>query len=141
MAWFPTSFHRPFPMPSFFHVPLDLPHAGTVAHRIVLLLENRYGDGDDKTEMLIILARHLVRLLEPYRKDGENPLREEGQRVAKEAARLARGLVDQIEKAGIAEDRLGQHVRNLFECLEMGEEGAQISLRAGEDPKSPQRPG
>jgi hypothetical protein len=55
-------------------------------------------------------------------------------------ADLARALVDQIERAGAGSDRLGQHVRNFFECLSLGEEGAAISLRAGEDPNSIQRP-
>jgi hypothetical protein len=45
-----------------------------------------------------------------------------------------------FERDGIADDRLGQAVRNLFECLELGEEGAEISLRAGENPDSALRP-
>ena len=48
--------------------------------------------------------------------------------------------MDEIEKAGAGADRLGQQVRNLFECLELGEEGAAISLRAGENPRSLLRP-
>jgi hypothetical protein len=36
-------------------------------------------------------------------------------------------------------DRLGQHVRNLFECLGLAEEGAQLSLKCGERPDSPMR--
>jgi len=69
---------------------MNLPHAGTISHRIVELLERRYGDGEGNTEMLIIVARHIVRVLEPYRKDGENPPREEAQRVAKEASAYGR---------------------------------------------------
>ena len=42
--------------------------------------------------------------------------------------------------AHVTSDRLGQLVRNYFECLELGAEGAEISLRAGEDPRSLQRP-
>jgi hypothetical protein len=56
------------------------------------------------------------------------------------AAGLARKLVDHIEQGGLGNDRLGQCVRNLFECLELGLEGVSISLRAGENPKSFQRP-
>jgi hypothetical protein len=48
--------------------------------------------------------------------------------------------VDAIEEDGLQSDRLGQWVRNLFECLEKAEEGLEISLRAGEDPNSLQRP-
>jgi hypothetical protein len=40
----------------------------------------------------------------------------------------------------LGHDRLGQCVRNFFECLELGREGAAISLRAGENPRSMQRP-
>ncbi len=49
-------------------------------------------------------------------------------------------LVDELEARGWKDDRLGQTVRNLFECLERGAEGAALSLRAGEDPRSPLRP-
>ncbi|CAN5226917.1 hypothetical protein BH09SUM1_BH09SUM1_11470 [soil metagenome] len=122
-----------------FRLPLDLPHAGTIAFRIVELLERKYSQRED-AELLLAVAQRLHQLLEPYRKDGENPGDEEGKRVAADAARLARGIVGYIEKLKIGEDRLGQHIRNLFECLALGEEGATISLKAGEDPKSPQRP-
>jgi hypothetical protein len=71
---------------------------------------------------------------------GENPPGPEAMELRDRVAMLARELVDRIEAAGVAHDRLGQHVRNLFECLELGEEGAAISLRAGEDPNSIQRP-
>ena len=54
---------------------------------------------------------------------------------------LGRLLVDHIERDQLGHDRLGQGIRNLFECLELGREGAVISLRAGEDPRSFQRPG
>jgi hypothetical protein len=53
---------------------------------------------------------------------------------------LGRQLVDAMEAARLGGDRLGQLVRNLFECLELGKEGAEISLRAGENPGSLQRP-
>jgi hypothetical protein len=36
-------------------------------------------------------------------------------------------------------DRLGQLVRNLFECLGLPEEGAALALQCGEDPGSPLR--
>jgi hypothetical protein len=61
-------------------------------------------------------------------------------RARDEAAQIARELVTHIEASMIRSDRLGQYVRNLFECLELGGEGAEISLRAGENPNSLQRP-
>ncbi|PYQ50387.1 MAG: hypothetical protein DMF59_10990 [Acidobacteria bacterium] len=60
--------------------------------------------------------------------------------VRDQAAQLGRQLVDAMQTAQVTGDRLGQLVRNLFECLELGKEGAEISLRAGENPNSLQRP-
>jgi len=48
--------------------------------------------------------------------------------------------VGEIEAAGYQGDRLGQSVRNLFECLGLAEEGAELSLRCGERPDSLLRP-
>jgi hypothetical protein len=70
----------------------------------------------------------------------ENPPQDECRTAATEAARLGRALVDAVESGQFGDDRLGQAVRNLFECLELGEEGARISLRAGENPDSALRP-
>ncbi|MSU48412.1 MAG: hypothetical protein EXS37_04850 [Opitutus sp.] len=85
-------------------------------------------------------AAKLEALLAPYLELDDNPPVVAATRVRTEAAALGRTLVDQIERANAGHDRLGQCVRNLFECLELGQEGAAISLRAGEDPKSFQRP-
>ncbi len=62
------------------------------------------------------------------------------EQARRSAAALARLVVDDIEKSGVGYDRLGQAVRNLFECLALGEEGASQSLRAGENPGSLMRP-
>jgi hypothetical protein len=82
----------------------------------------------------------LVALLTPFFELGENPPRPAASQARDQAAALGRTLVDQIEEGRLGHDRLGQNIRNLFECLELGREGASISLRAGEDPKSFQRP-
>ena len=50
-----------------------------------------------------------------------------------------RWLAD-IERLHIGDDRLGQAVRNFFECLGLGVEGARLSLLAGENPDSALRP-
>lgn len=119
-----------------FHIPLNLPHAGRVARRIItLLFQARHLDsaaGDTATM--------LVELLDPYYENDENPAHDVALRVRVEAAILARQLVDDLEMDGFGSNRLGQCVRNLFECLELGREGAEISLRAGENPRSLQRP-
>ncbi len=123
-----------------FRVPLNLPHAGTVAARIQYLLATRLDAADPASRRLLETARELGELLEPYRAAGDNPARREAERVTELAAALGRELVDEIEHRRLGEDRLGQCVRNLFELLELGEEGAIISLRAGENPHSLQRP-
>lgn len=71
---------------------------------------------------------------------GDEPPDEKGEPAAAEAAAIGRRIVDGIERLELGEDRLGQAVRNLFECLGLGEEGAEISLRAGENPSSLMRP-
>lgn len=127
-------------MVAHFRVPLNLPHAGTVAARIQYLLARRVDAADSTRRRLLETARELAELLEPYRAAGDNPARAEAERVAELAAAIGRELVDAIERQRLGEDRLGQCVRNLFELLELGEEGAIVSLRAGENPNSLQRP-
>jgi hypothetical protein len=119
-----------------FQIPLNLPHAGRIAERIVALLdrEGTPGPAVEKT------ADRLVALLQPYSESDENPRADVARRVRDQAAELGRQLVDEIESTRLGHDRLGQCVRNLFECLELGREGAVVSLRAGENPASFQRP-
>lgn len=127
-------------MNAFYDVALDLPHAGTIATRIVRFIETRTGSEGEDDEELSRLAEEIRDALYPCSESGENPPEPEARELRDRVAALARALVDRIEATGVAHDRLGQHVRNLFECLELGEEGAAISLRAGENPSSIQRP-
>lgn len=120
----------------FFHVPLNLPHAGRVARRILTLLHR---EGRTSTRAGDFAAQ-LVELLDPAFETDENPPAAEAARLREQAAALGRELVDAIELDALGHDRLGQCVRNLFECLELGREGAALSLRAGENPSSMQRP-
>jgi hypothetical protein len=86
-------------------------------------------------------AADLIILLEPWRDQEDNGPAEAAEKARQSAAALGRMIVDVVEKSkGVGYDRLGQAVRNLFECLSMGEEGARISLRAGENPNSTLRP-
>ena len=123
-----------------FDIPLDLPHAGRVADRILVLLERHVEENVLDAEAVIDAAERLSNVLFRYKEDDNNPEQAEALRVRHEAAVIGRELVDRLETTGIRGDRLGQLVRNLFECLELGAEGAEISLRAGEDPNSLQRP-
>jgi hypothetical protein len=122
------------PVPHF-RIPLNLPHAGTIASRILYHLGN-----PEPTQPASKLALRLESLLKPYLLTGENPPQAESERVIREAAQLARLVVGEIERGKTGSDRLGQAIRNLFECLGLGEEGARISLRAGENPRSVLRP-
>jgi hypothetical protein len=125
----------------FFLVALNLPHAGRIARRILPLLPLRgqKGSGPD-ADAAHKIAVELTDLLDPCLESDDNPPGPASARLQQRAAALGRVLVDHIERGRFGHDRLGQCVRNLFECLELGREGADISLRAGENPKSLQRP-
>jgi hypothetical protein len=124
----------------FFQVALNLSHAGRIARRIMLLLPARGAPGGADAAAARQTAAELLELLDPCLDLDDNPPGDLGTQLRDLAALLGRRLVDQIEGGGLGHDRLGQCVRNLFECLELGREGADISLRAGENPRSLQRP-
>jgi hypothetical protein len=121
-----------------FEIPLDIPHAGRMADRILTLLERHCEDSGIDAPALMESAEQLSNYLFRFTDLADNPA--DALRVRDEAAVLGRALVGEIECSGITGDRLGQYVRNFFECLELGEEGARASLRAGENPMSLQRP-
>ena len=118
-----------------FNLPLNLPHAATIAHRILYHVRN----GGAAAEPLGRVG-DLIGLLEPWRDQEENGPADEAERVRQEAAALGRRIVEDSEGSAYRSDRLGQAIRNLFECLAMGQEGAELSLRAGENPNSTLRP-
>lgn len=124
---------------SFFDIPRNLPHAATIARRIERRLAAAgladHPEGEELTEAVNGILELLAEL-----EGGEDPPDEAAAPLAEEVAALARRAVDEIERLELGEDRLGQAVRNLFECLGMGREGAEISLRAGENPASLTRP-
>jgi hypothetical protein len=113
-----------------FRIPVNLPHAATVAVRIRYFLQ---GTADHRSQSLL-------ELLAPLRDLDQNPPKEQADPIVALAAGLARDIVAEIERKKAGHDRLGQAIRNLFECLGMGEEGAILSLRAGENPDSLLRP-
>jgi hypothetical protein len=132
--------HTMFPEIHFCEIPLNLPHAGRIAHRIVRVLYARFDDESPEAVNAMRVALALAELLDPWLDLDENPPGEFSLQIRDKAASLGRRLVDHIERGGLGGDRLGECVRNLFECFELGREGAQISLRAGENPASLQRP-
>lgn len=126
----------------FTDLPLDLPHAGRIAHRLCRVLANRaagsLAPGYDEAEEIAGELNELLFLVRLQNEGIEN--KAESDRLRDSAAMIGRLLTDTVECHRIGDDRIGQCVRNLFECLGMGREGAILSLRAGENPHSPQRP-
>ena len=123
---------------AYFDIPLDLPHAGRLADRILALLEKHTEElGLDVPEVMDTADKLSSYLFRNAAGDDNPPNAIE---VRDQAAQLGRQLVDAMQAAQVTGDRLGQLVRNLFECLELGKEGSEISLRAGENPNSLQRP-
>jgi len=115
---------------------INLPHAHTILGRLVQRLASQQEPPFEETPLPDLLAE-LDRLLRPY---VEDPPAAEALRAADAVAVVTRQLVGEIEAAGYQGDRLGQCVRNLFECLGLAEEGAELSLRCGERPDSLLRP-
>jgi hypothetical protein len=124
----------------YFDIPLNLPHAGRIAERIRRLVEQRALGSDLRWFQLARTVEELDDLLTPYRIADEDPHTDEAEPVRQKAADLGRRLAAEALQQELRDDRFGQCVRNLFECLAFGEEGANLSLRVGENPRSLQRP-
>ena len=123
-----------------YDIPLDIPHAGRLSDRLLTLIERFVTEMGIDAPELLDTAEQLSNLLFRYAAQDDNPAPAESMALRDEAAAIGRTLVEQMVAAKVTSDRLGQLVRNFFECLELGEEGAEISLRAGENPNSLQRP-
>lgn len=118
------------------YVQINLPHARTVAMRIGRNLEAigalgelEGGGADPLRTALDALERALVDF-------DEDPPMEAALAAADIVAKRARAVVEAILDTPARNDRLGQHVRNLFECLGLAEEGQTLSLLCGERPDS-----
>ena len=119
------------------YVRINLPHARTIVQRIgrTLVALGAFpeeGTGGELHEALLSLEEKL-------REWDEDPPAGVALSAADAAAAAGRRLVDAILETPWRSDRLGQHVRNLFECLGAHDEGATLSLRCGERPDSPMR--
>ncbi len=120
------------------YVDINLPHARTVILRIGRTLEFLGAfrpDGDSGPA----LPNAFDALEKEAAQHEEDPALPEALRAADAVAERARGVVEAIAATEVRSDRLGQHVRNLFECLGLAAEGALLSLRCGERPDSPMR--
>ena len=120
------------------YVHLNLPHSRTVLARIERMLEFLHAFAEDATggPALHAAFQALEREAEPY---GEDAALEAAIAAADVLAERARTFVEALLQTPVRSDRLGQHVRNLFECLGLPEEGARLARQCGERPDSPMR--
>ena len=120
------------------YVHVNLPHARTIVFRIgrSLTALGGFGEEDGGALALQTAFEALEQAAEPW---DEDPAQAEALAAADQLADLGRLLVAAIQATPCRSDRLGQSVRNLFECLGLPEEGAALSLECGERPDSPLR--
>jgi hypothetical protein len=121
------------------YVHINLPHARTVILRIGRTLEflGAFREGGNGGALALHPAfEALEKEAAPY---DEDPALQAAVAAADGLAVRARAVVAAILDTPLRSDRLGQHVRNLFECLGLAEEGAALALQCGERPDSPLR--
>jgi len=120
------------------YVHINLPHSRAVVLRIGRTLDFAGAFREDASGGRALQAAFtaLEREAAPW---DEDPAQDAAVSAADAVAERARALVGAILDTPLRSDRLGQHVRNLFECLGLAEEGAELSLRCGERPDSPMR--
>jgi hypothetical protein len=120
-------------------VNINLPHTRTIVFRIGRSLEQlgAFREEENGGALELRTAFHdLEAAVEPYEDD---PPQDVALQLADEVAALGRALVAAILETAARGDRLGQNVRNLFECLGLAAEGADLAIRCGERPDSPLR--
>jgi hypothetical protein len=121
------------------YVRINLPHARTVVQRIGRSLEALGAFSEEANGGAFALHAAYDGLEMRLRDFEDDPPPESALAEADAAAARARELVRAILVTPVRGDRLGQHVRNLFECLGLAEEGRQLALQCGERPDSPLR--
>jgi hypothetical protein len=121
------------------YVRINLPHARTIVQRITRSLEALGAFGDAGNGGAVAMLGALDALEGSLRPFDEDPPMELALSAADEAAVHGRAVVDAVLATSVRSPRLGQHVRNLFECLGLPDEGATLSLQCGEPPDSPLR--
>src|SRR5262249_48061712 len=116
-----------------------LPHSRTVVHRIGRMLEFLGAFREGANGGALTLHAAFVALEQEAAPYDEDPAQQAAVAAADALAARARALVAAILETPLRSDRLGQHVRTLFECLGLAAEGAELSLQCGERPDSPLR--
>ncbi|MEO8501717.1 MAG: hypothetical protein ABI565_12430 [Vicinamibacteria bacterium] len=113
---------------------INLPHARTIAERIERQLEILRVLEGEGSKPLNAAAIALRSRLEPWLEDSDP---EAAAASADPIVAVARDLVKAIvDDERARSDRLGQCIRNLFECLGLPNEGRSVSLACGENPDS-----
>jgi hypothetical protein len=120
-------------------VRLNLPHARTVAQRVGRSLDALSAFSEAGNGHGAPLGEAFDALEQRLRGFDDDPPAEAALAAADEAAALARALVEAILASPARGERLGRNLRNLFECLGLPEEGAELALLCGESPDSPLR--
>ena len=121
------------------YVNVNLPHTRTLVARIWRSLEAQDALTETGDATATTLGVALTALEEEVRPFEDDPPLEAALAAADRVAERGRDLVAAIVASPARGDRLGQSVRNLFECLGLAEEGATLSLKCGERPDSPLR--
>lgn len=121
------------------YVNINLPHSRTVIQRIGRTLEFLGAFREATNGGANALHAAFEALEEDAAPFDDDPALEAAIAAADLLAGRARTVVAAILETPVRSDRLGQHVRNLFECLGLAAEGAELSLRCGERPDSPLR--
>jgi len=121
------------------YVRINLPHARTIVARIGRSLEALGAFGEAGNGGAIALHGAFEALEREAQPFDEDPAEKDAILSADALAERVRTLVSTILETPARGDRLGQLVRNLFECLGLPEEGAAVALRCGERPDSPLR--
>jgi hypothetical protein len=114
------------------YVNINLPHSRTIVFRIGRSLEALGAFGEAGNGGAFALRAAFEALEQSVQGFEDDPPIDEALDAADGVAALGRGLVEAILAGSCRSERLGQHVRNLFECLGLAEEGAHLSLRCGE---------
>lgn len=118
------------------YVQINLPHSRTIVARLGRTLEALGAFGGSGNGGAVELHSAYDALEGAVREFDEDPPMDVALRAAEAVATLGRALVAAILATPCRSDRLGQWVRNLFECLGLAEEGARLSLECGERPDS-----
>ena len=113
---------------------INLPHARTIAERIdrqLEILRVLDGEGSKRLNAAVIAVRAS---LEPWAEDADpETAAASADPIVALAREMVQAIVDEERARG---DKLGQCVRNLFECLGLPNEGRRVSLVCGENPDS-----